>query len=157
MKRILGTVLALVLVVALSRGASAQTYGYSARNPCANEALMSSPSTASISIAATAGTTQLVAAPTGQALFGGGTAQVFICGYEFTISGTTPSFQWAYGTGTNCGTGTTNMTGAEVVTSGTRVQSTVGMYLAAPGGNAVCIVAGGTTPTVGGWMWYVVQ
>ncbi len=154
MRKSLIGLFALVLMFASASGAFAQ-YGFSPRNPCGSPG--SFPATASISIAATAGTTQLVAAPTSQALFGGGTAAIYLCGYEFTISGTSPSFQWEYGTGTNCGTGTTALTGAEVVATGTRVQSIAPMYLAAPGGDALCIVAGGTTPTVGGWIWYVIQ
>lgn len=109
-----------------------------------------------ISIAATAGTVQLVAIS--------GTTAVYVCGFSAQITaGTTPTIQFEYGTGTTCGTGTTTLTGTYAPGAGTAPAtdpiSFSGGYtiFKAPAGNAFCIVAGGTTPSVGGFVTFVQQ
>jgi hypothetical protein len=81
----------------------------------------------------TATTTQLVALTSGQ--------RVRITSLS-VIAGGTGTFRFVYGTGTNCGTGTTNITGAFplVANVGLTLGGGVGSVLVAPAGQAVCAV-----------------
>ena len=99
----------------------------------------------------TATTTQLVAPVAGQT--------VFVCGFTFAMTGTTPTFQFEYGTGTTCGTGTTVLTGAFQ----NDIASGFGQYIygggemtifATPSANALCVLSAGT-PSVNGVVTYV--
>jgi len=93
----------------------------------------------------TAATTELVALSAGQV--------IYVCGYSLTIQGvaTTPaSIKFVYGTGSNCGTGTTNLTGtltgSTVAGSAIAVNagSGLGTVFRTTAGQALCM----TTATV---------
>jgi hypothetical protein len=99
----------------------------------------------------TATTTQLVALSAGQT--------VFVCGFTFAMTGTTPTFQFEYGTGASCGTGTTVLTGAfqnDIATGfGQYIYGGGEMTIfAAASANALCIVSAGT-PTINGVVTFV--
>lgn len=111
-----------------------------------------------VAVTASATTTQLVAIS--------GTTTVYVCGYQLAVSaGTAPTVQFEYGTGAACGTGTTVLTG--VMGTGVTVAAGVAgpiftagndvTLFKAPAGNALCLVTGGTTPTVGGFVTFVQQ
>lgn len=73
-----------------------------------------------------------------------GTARTYICGYS--LQGTAGTTQLVYGTGSNCGTGTTQL--SPIFAAGTvgSDQSSTFRGLAAPSGNDVCVITGtGTT------------
>jgi len=86
---------------------------------------------------------------------------VYVCGYSFTIAGSaTATAQLEYGTGATCGTGTTVLTGSFLggtapvpITS----QAVPGTVAKTPAGNALCLVAGGATPSIQGVLTYVQQ
>lgn len=95
-------------------------------------------------------TTELVALTAGQS--------VYICGFIISNTGvaTTPAtFKLVYGTGTNCATGTTDLTG--VFTGSTTAGDIAtfaygggaGFIVKAPAGNAVCITSTTTQPQRG--------
>lgn len=109
-----------------------------------------------INVAATATTTSIVAVS--------GATAVFVCGFNIEVTaGTTPTFQFEYGTGATCGTGTTVLSGAylgEATTLGLSDFLYGGgemTIMQAPASNGVCIVTGGTTPSIVGVVTYVQQ
>lgn len=114
-------------------------------DPCLN------PNVAKSSVAVTA-TGQLVALSTGKIVYG--------CQFVATLTGTTPTITFQYGTGSNCGTGTTALSGALAPSpNGTPlVVGTGGTFAATIASNAFCISIGGTgSPTVAGLFTYVQQ
>lgn len=103
------------------------------------------PNTAAISVTA-GNTTQIVALS--------GSTIIRVCSIAVSMSAAGTA-QFVYGTGSNCGTGTTNITGAMTLATGTP------MTLAAPAGssvmrgaaaNALCVAA--VTGNVTGWLSY---
>jgi len=86
---------------------------------------------AAISVS-TATTTQIVALSTGK--------QIFVTSFDFMSAGTT-NFTFVYGTGTNCGTGTTSLTGAYplIAQAGVSKGNGLGSILVVPSGNALCV------------------
>jgi hypothetical protein len=94
-------------------------------------------------------TTQLIALSAGQT--------IFVCGFVVTDVGTTPTFQFEYGTGASCGTGTTTLSGAIAPTSAQPVFYGGGemTIFATASANALCIVTGGTTTSLAGVLTYV--
>jgi hypothetical protein len=102
--------------------------------------------TASVPIAVlTAGTAQLVAAVSGEA--------IYVTDWD-AVAGGTGTFQLEYGTGTNCATGTTALTGA-YPTVAQFGRAGVG-HLFIPAGNALCIVTTGAAASQG-FVAYVQQ
>lgn len=101
-------------------------------------------SSAVINVTAAA-TTQLVALS--------GTTAIRVCSFTITesLAGTA---QFVYGTGSNCGTGTTNLTGAmAMATSGGLALSGMnGSLFRAPSGNALCLAA--VTGNITGFVTY---
>lgn len=81
---------------------------------------------------------------------------VRICNITATLGGTTPTMTIEYGTGTNCGTGKTALTGAMAPTAGTTLAINPGPQAALRSGSgaAVCLVLSGTSPTAAGFMSY---
>ena len=81
----------------------------------------------------TATTTQVIAAVGGQ--------NIYITSWD-VIAGGTGNFKLVYGTGTNCATGTTDLTGAYNLTAqaGIAKGNGLGPVLTAPVGVAVCVV-----------------
>ena len=126
-----------------------------ASDPCQDVSAVKSSAAIAIS---TATTTQLVALS--------GTTAVYVCNYQAVAgAGTNPSLQFVYGTGSNCGTGTTSLTGA--MATGVTVSATApGPIFESSGGNtlfktaagnALCLTTAGTTPNFQGWVTYVQQ
>jgi hypothetical protein len=87
--------------------------------------------TAAINVS-TATTTQLVALSSGQ---------VIHVTAASVIAGGTGNLTFVYGTGTNCGTGTTSLTGAYplIANAGLSIGSGLGPVLVVPAGNALCV------------------
>lgn len=79
----------------------------------------------------TATTTQLVALSAGK--------KIYVTNYK-VIAGGTGNFKFVYGTGTNCGTGTTDLEGANNLTAqaGSSDGGGLGAILFVPAGNALC-------------------
>jgi len=77
-------------------------------------------------------------------------ASYTLCGFSLSLTGTTPTAQFEYGTGTVC-TGTHAITGAYAAS--TSIYGYIGEGLAS---NGICLVSGGT-PTVQGELSYVIQ
>lgn len=102
---------------------------------------------AAITVSA-AGTTQIVPAVTGQ--------QIRICHLSLSSS-VAITVQLVSGTGSNCGTGTANITGTyqNVATFSITPGPVAGPF--APSGAAVCLVITGTSPTAGGVVTWTVQ
>jgi hypothetical protein len=98
----------------------------------------------------TATTTQIVALS--------GTTKIHVCSYQFSVAGTTPTVTFEYGTGTNCATGLTAISGAIAPTSGSVINSAVGgasgLAFVVPSGDALCILSGGTSPSIQGLITY---
>jgi hypothetical protein len=105
---------------------------------------------APVTINVTSGTVQLVGLS--------GSTNIRVCSYQFTLTGTSPTAAFAYGTGTNCGTGTTTL-GAMAPTSGSVITSPSGgasnLVFEVPAGDALCLTVGGTSPSAQGWLTYV--
>lgn len=80
----------------------------------------------------TATTTQLVALS--------GSTVIYVTSYD-VIAGGTGNITFVYGTGSNCGTGTTSLTGAYPLTAqaGIAKGSGIGTILKVPAGNALCV------------------
>ena len=69
--------------------------------------------------------------------------QLNICGYMINLGGTATNVQLKYGTGTNCGTGTTNLTpNWNLTAAGAQINMQGGNWegLTVPPGNDLCIV-----------------
>lgn len=81
----------------------------------------------------TATTTQLVALASGQV--------IHVTSWD-VVAGGAGTFRLVYGTGTNCGTGTTNLTGAYplIANAGLSKGGGLGPILVVPAGNALCAV-----------------
>lgn len=86
---------------------------------------------------------------------------IFVCDFFLNQANGAGSLKLVYGTGTNCGTGTTNLTGpifASTVASG--VTNTVGgsgipsTQAVVPSGNALCATTTGTIQQ-SGWLTYI--
>lgn len=98
----------------------------------ANLVAVSQP-TATVAISvSTATTTQVVALSSGQ---------VIHVGSFSLISAGTGNARFVYGTGTNCGTGTTNLTGDYplIANAGISLGAGLGPVLVVPAGNALCL------------------
>lgn len=146
MKRI-AALLTAVLLIALccARPASAQGFTYTASGSAGISAPIACDQTASISLSATG---QIIALAANQA--------VYVCGIFGTLTGTTPTVQFEYGTGTTCATGTHVLDGAMLPTAGSTLSlgDGLGTILRAPTGNALCAVLGGTSPSLQGWVLF---
>jgi hypothetical protein len=100
---------------------------------------------AAVSIAS-ATTTSVVPVVAGKA--------VYVCSILVQIvSGTTPTLQFEYGTGATC-TSPTVLTGAFSGVGVYGIEGTVGTLFRAPASNGLCIVSGGTTPVLAGFVSY---
>jgi hypothetical protein len=112
-------------------------------DPCQNGAFLKG----SVSLALTA-SSQLIAASGG--------SSIFVCGFAATAAGTSPTLQFVYGTGTTCGTGTVNLTGAFAPTAGTELRAGGAItQFSVPSGNNLCAIVGGTSPSIQGFLTYV--
>jgi hypothetical protein len=87
-------------------------------------------------------TTQVVALVAGQS--------VYMCGYQIGQVAASGTFQWEYGTGATCGTGTNGLTGAIPLTASQAVSYSGPGYVAkTPQGNALCLVTTGAGNVTG--------
>jgi len=95
----------------------------------------------------TSGDVQLIAAVANQA--------IYVTHYHIVSSGTT-TFQFDYGTGSNCGTGTTPIDGpmSFIATTGISAGIGFGAVIVVPPGNALCINLGTSSVQVGGSISY---
>jgi len=87
-------------------------------------------------------------------------SQVYVCGFNGTIAGTSPTLKLEYGTTTTnpCDTGTTALSGTLAPTTGSTLAIGYGgTILTVPAGNNFCVVTGGTTPSLQGVLTYVQQ
>ncbi len=82
--------------------------------------------------AATSGSTQLVALVSGQV--------IYVCGYNF-MAGGTANVKLLYGTGTNCGTGATDLTGPYplIAQTGVSYGNGEGTVFRTASANALCV------------------
>lgn len=94
-------------------------------------ALIQASASAAINVS-TATTTQLVALS--------GSTKIYVTSYD-VIAGGTGNITFVYGTGSNCGTGTTSLTGAYNLTAqaGIAKGGGLGPVLVVPAGNALCV------------------
>jgi hypothetical protein len=130
-------------------GASAVTIAFPTGDVCMNPSI--AKSSASISIS-TATTTLLVAAVAAKI--------IYVCSLNFTTGGTTPTYQFKYGTQvTNpCDTGPANLSGAFAPTSGsTFLAMGSGVLMQTIASQQLCVTTGGTIPAANGFISYVQQ
>ena len=128
MRFILAILFSLFATLAQAQGVSAQLCYTTNGTNCAR----SVQSSASIPInIATGTTTQLVALVANQT--------IYITSWD-VMAGGTGNFTLEYGTGTNCGTGTTTLTGAYplIAQAGISKGNGLGPVLIVPPGNALC-------------------
>lgn len=99
--------------------------------------------------AAAASTTQQIAAVTG--------SKIYVCGYQMSQIATAGTVQWVYGTGANCGTGTTNISGAMGVTASSPITYGGGsaVIIIVPTSNALCLTTTGAGGTVAGLLTFI--
>lgn len=96
-----------------------------------------------------AATTRIV-----QTANGAANSQIYICGWS-VLATASSTLQFEYGTGTNCGTGTTAITPQFSLTAGNPFvdhQPFYAGFLPIPAGNDLCIVVG--TGAVPGLLYY---
>lgn len=135
-----------------SGGASATTYNLEyvfnsagTTNTAADPCLSSTTPKKSASISISTGTTTSLVAPVAGQV-------VYPCGIDITATwnGTNFTYQWEYGTGAACGTGTTVLSGAKSLVNNTVIndQVTGPTLLNIPVGNGLCILT--TNPTAAG-------
>lgn len=88
-------------------------------------------------------TTEIVAAVTGKT--------IFVSSFHIVTTAAN-TFKWVYGTGTACGTGTTDLTGAYGLTtfSVVSIGNGLGVLFGIPQSNALCVVTTTTAQTSGG-------
>lgn len=98
----------------------------------------------------TAATTKLVS--------GVANNRIVVCGYNMSVAGTTPTFQFEYGFGVSCGTGTATITGAYAPISGSMASfgGANQSIMAANTSADLCLVTTGTGVTFEGVLDYVV-
>ena len=119
---------------------------HAANDPCQTGSL---PKQSVPIVAAAASTTQQIAAIT--------IDSIYVCGYQMSQVATAGTLQWVYGTGANCGTGTTNLTGAMGVTASQPISYSVGVgyVMKVPTGNALCLTTTGAGGTAAGIVTFV--
>lgn len=116
-------------------------------DPCQDKGVVKQWASIIISVA---GTTDVVAAVTAQS--------IYVCSLSLSATGTAPSLQIEYGTGTNCATGPVAMTGTMLL-GGTALEVLAwgGSVLQTPPSQELCFFAGGTSPSIMGVLTYVQQ
>lgn len=82
--------------------------------------------------------------------------RIGLCGYALVASAMSAALQLQYGTGTNCGTGTTPISPAWVLpTGGTLVNRQSDVAQNTPAANALCFVSAGQTGTMDAIVYWV--
>ena len=89
---------------------------------------------------------------------GGNNRRILICGYEFTVAGTSPTYQFEEGPGAACSPSPVALSGVYAPTAGTLARGGEAgqTILTSDPGDGICLVTGGTTPSVNGVVQYVV-
>jgi hypothetical protein len=100
-------------------------------------------------------------ATTTRIVTGTATAQIYVCGYHFTMAGAIETIAFEYGTGGTCGTGTTTLTGALADTATSDLTVAYGggemeILKPVPVSNDLCVVTTGTV-SIQGVVTYVQQ
>jgi hypothetical protein len=124
-----------VLLVGLGRGdTDAQILAPYGAVACASSAFYD---------ASTLGTTQVVAALSSAGVGN----RIYVCGYTVNVGATATNVSLSYGTGTNCGTGTTALTPVWVLAANQFfVENDFGGPLTVPPGNALCVTTSAANP-----------
>jgi hypothetical protein len=120
----------------------------SQRAALADSYCQGTPSSVAVNIS-TATTTQLVAGVAG--------TNVYVCGVQGTVVGTNPTVQFTGGA-SNCTVSIQTFTGTFAAVTGTLLIVGSGGYIVFQTtitGTGVCIVSGGTTPSIQGILTYV--
>jgi hypothetical protein len=138
-----------------SGGASANNYnceiyffkpGATVVDPCGPQNLKSS----AVVTAGAAATTQQIALVANKS--------IYVCGYQISQVATAGTLQWVFGTGANCVTGTTNLTGAMGVTASQPIAySGTGLIFRTPIGQALCLTTTGAGGTAAGVVTFIQQ
>lgn len=141
MKKLIGLILWAFLLCPQLALAQPNTICYTTNGVNCVPAVQAASSIAINGLAA-GGPTQIVAASTGK--------WIYITSFDF-VSTAAATVQLVYGTGTNCATGTTNLTGAYGMSTFTVITKGNGLsgVLFVPSGNALCITVTGTGPVNG--------
>lgn len=85
-----------------------------------------------------------------------GSTVVYVCGWNYTSAGTSPTTKFVYGTGTTCATGQVALTGTYAPTAGAQsIGGWGGTVVQTAAGNALCVVVAGTSPSIQGVLTYV--
>lgn len=123
--------------------------GVSSGDPCQDPTVLKQNSSIAFS---SAGTFSLLAPPADG-------ASLYVCGINFTVTGTTPEVFFLVGSGPLCGTGAADVTGDYSPASGTFLNLAMGSSTVLSGGpgEGFCINITGTSPTVDGSYTYVEQ
>lgn len=82
--------------------------------------------------------------------------KIYVTSFNIMAAGTV-NVTFKYGTGTNCGTGTTVLTGAYPLTAqaGVAIGSGTGAVLVVPAGNALCLTADAATQVSGSFTYQI--
>lgn len=115
----------------------------------ANAQAYSCDRTAEIDVGAAA-TTQVVALEAGRA--------IRVCGFWLSLAAA-GTVKWVYGTGTNCATGTTDISDATTLATGTPLSVFIsnGFLFKTGVGAALCLTTTGASATAEGLVSYAVQ
>lgn len=138
--KILLTIFALLLGISNSFAQNRARLCYTTTGNNCVEAIQASASKA-ISVAAST-TTEIIALVA--------TKSIYITSFDFMSAGTLNA-TLVYGTGTNCGTGTTSLTGAYplIAQAGISKGNGAGIILVIPVSNALCITTSGASQVSG--------
>lgn len=140
MKKFILSFLLLCSLALPSYGQSTQQLCYTSDGANCIQAVASYKSKAIAVSSAT--TAELIAASTGKT--------IYISNWN-VVSSAAGTFKFVYGTGTNCGTGTTDLTGAYTFGTSTVVSvgNGLGVVIAVPPSNALCITSTSTVNAQG--------
>ena len=93
-----------------------------------------------------------------QVIAASGSTIIYICGFTATVGGTAPTYQFVYGTGSVCATVQVTLSGVFAPTVGSFNTYSPGMTaFSTIASQALCILTGGTTPSVQGVLTYIQQ
>ena len=127
-------------------GAGVQRVVLATNDPCGSSGIAKSSVVLNVTASA-----QVIAAS--------GSTIVYVCGFSASIAGTTPTFQFQYGTGAVCATGLTNLSGVYAPLTGTYAAYGGGeaTVFATTGSQALCVATTGASPSLQGVLTYIQQ
>lgn len=140
MLRLLVGIVALLMSITFANAQQRARLCYTTTGNNCVEAIQASASKA-ISVAAST-TTEIIALVS--------TKSIYVTSFDFMSAGTLNA-TLVYGTGTNCGTGTTSLTGAYplIAQAGISKGNGAGIILVIPVSNALCITTSGSSQVSG--------